>query len=84
MADGKADMFDGIRKIVSFVVLAAAVLALVTFFWGSGVLVFEDIIAAFNPFDWQLLGAALYDFMAALSVPLIMILLGLLGVTVDH
>lgn len=83
MAESKAGLGDGLRKLVSFIILIAAGISLVFFFMGAGTLVFDPIVAAFSPFNFSALGAALYGFMEALSVPLIMIMLGLIGLTVD-
>ena len=75
---------DLLRKIVSLVLLVAAIVALVGFFIGSGTLVFNPIIDAFKPFDFQALGLALFRAMEALAIPLIMIMLALIGLTVDR
>ena len=74
---------DLIRKIVSFALLIAAGVALVGFFIGAGTLVFDPLVEAFDPFSFPKLGAALYGIMEALGIPLIMIMLALIGLTVD-
>ena len=71
------------RKIVSFALLIAAVLALIGFFIGAGTLIFDPFKAAFDPFSLKLFGAALYSMMQAIGIPLIMIMLGLIGLTVQ-
>ena len=73
-----------LRIIVSFVVLVTAIVTLVCFFLASGSLVFDPFKAAFNPFNFKLFGAALYSFMSALSVPLILGLLGFIGLTMSN
>lgn len=74
---------DLIRKIVSFALLIAAGFALVGFFVGAGTFVFDPIVDACKPFDIQKLGVAMYNLIEAMSLPLIMIILGLIGLTVD-
>ena len=74
---------DLLRKIISFALLIAAVVALIGFFIGSGTLVFDPIIDAFDPFNFADLGTALYNAMYQLGIPLIMIMLGIIGLTVD-
>ena len=78
------DILDLIRRIASFVLLVAAVIALVGFFIGSGTLVFKPIGDAIKPFNFEALGAALYNFISILSVPLIMVILGLIGLTMKN
>ena len=80
----ESGMGDMVRKIVSLILLVAAGIALVGFFIGSGTLVFDPIINAFDPFNFEKLGLALFGFVQALSVPLILVMLGLIGLTVDH
>jgi len=85
MANGKAGIGDFIRKIVSFVLLVAAVVALIFFLAGAGATITEPFKAAFEDgFDWSLFSKAVYDTLVALSMPLIMLVLGLIGTTVDH
>lgn len=74
---------DLIRKIVSFALLAASAITLVAFFMGVGTIVFDPFKAAFDPFNFSLLGEAIYKFMEAISLPLIMFILGLIGLTLD-
>jgi len=71
-----------VRKIVSFVVLIAAGLALIGFFIGSSALVFDPFKAAFDPFNFEKFGLAIYTFIEVLSFPLIMIILGIIGLTI--
>ena len=74
-----------VRKIISFVLLIAAAIALVGFFIGVGPIVFDPFKAAFEPkFDFGQLGLAVYGFIGALSTPLILFILGLIGLTVDN
>ncbi|MCL2587766.1 MAG: hypothetical protein FWE31_06080 [Firmicutes bacterium] len=70
-------------RIFSFVVLVAAVISLVSFFIAAGSVVFDPFRAAFNPsFDFTAFGAALFGFMTAISVPLILAMLGIIGLSV--
>jgi hypothetical protein len=79
---GKAG--DIIRKIVSFALLVAAGIALVGFFMSVGTVVFTPFKNAFSPtFDFAALGQALFGFMEALGIPLMMIILGIIGLTVN-
>ena len=71
------------RRIASFIVLVAAVISLVTFFMAAGSVVFEPFREAFNPFDFTAFGAALFGFMQAISIPLILAMLGLIGLTIS-
>ena len=73
-----------VRKIFSFVLLVAAILVLVSFFLAAGTIIFDPFKAAFDPFNFKLLGAALYGFMSAIGVPLIMFMLGLIGLTMGN
>ena len=73
---------DLIRKIISLVLLVAAGIALAGFFIGSGTLVFKPIIDAFKPFNFEALGISLYNFIDKLFVPLVLAMLGLIGLTV--
>lgn len=77
-------MGDLFRKIVSLVMLIAAGIAIVGFFIGAGTILFEPFKEAFNPFNFGALGTAIYKFIEALSVPLILVMLGLIGLTVDE
>ena len=74
---------DIIRKVVSFALLIAAGIAIIGFFIGVGTIVFEPFKDAFNPFDFSKFGAAVFGFMRELSLPLIMFMLGLIGLTLD-
>ena len=75
---------DLVRKIVSLAMLVAAGIALVGFFIGAGTYVFDPFEAAFSPkFDFATLGTAIFDFISTLSIPLILFMLGLIGLTVD-
>ena len=74
-----------IRKIISFIMLIAAAIALVAFFFGAGPLVFDPFKAAIDPtFDFWLFSSAIYNLFATLAVPLILAMLGLIGLTVKH
>ena len=84
MAEGKAGIGDLIRKIISSILLVAAVLALIGLCIGGGTTIIQPFADAFSPFDFGLLGQAIYNLMNYLSVPLIMIMLGLIGLTVDY
>jgi len=85
MANGKAGIGDLVRKIVSFALLAAAVIALVFFFASVGATIGEPFKEAFEDgFNWSLFSKAVYDTLVALAMPLIMCMLGLIGLTVDH
>ena len=84
MSNGRAGIGDFVRKIVSFVLLAAAVIALIFFFAGASSTIGEPFKAAFDGgFDWSLFSKAVYDALIALAMPLIMLVLGLIGLTVD-
>ena len=74
---------DIIRKVVSFALLIAAGIAIIGFFMGVGTIVFEPFQDAFSPFNFSLLGKAVFDFIEKLSVPLIMVMLGIIGLTLD-
>ena len=69
------------RRIISFVVLVAAVISLVSFFMATRSLVFDPFRAAFNPFDFTLFGAALWGFMESLAIPIILGMLGMIGLS---
>ena len=73
-----------VRKVVSLILLVGAVIGLIGFFIGSGTLVFDPIVDSFKgKFNFEELGLALYNFIEKLSLPLIMIILGLIGLTLD-
>jgi len=80
MADGKAGIIGFARKIISFALLTAAVIALVFFFLGAGATISQPFKAAFDGgFNWSLFGKAVYDTLIAMAMPLIMLMLGLIG-----
>jgi len=68
-------------RIISLIVLVAAAIALISFFLAFGSVVIDPFRNAFNPFDFRLFGEAVFDFMMALSIPLILGMLGLIGLT---
>gem|GEM_PF-2382488 len=74
-------MGDIIRKIVSFVVLIAGILAIVSFFINASNLIIDPFKAAFDPFDFKNFGDALWGCLYNLGIPLILIMLGLMGLT---
>ncbi|MCL2587618.1 MAG: hypothetical protein FWE31_05305 [Firmicutes bacterium] len=71
-------------RIISLIVLVIAAIALVTFFMAAGSVVFDPFRAAFNPFSFRLFGAALFEFMTAISIPLILGMLGMIGLTIGR
>ena len=73
-----------LRTIVSFVLLVAAAITLITFFMSASTIIFDPFRAAFNPFDFRALGDALFGFMTAISIPLIMLMLALIGLAVGR
>jgi len=72
---------DTVRKIVSLVVLVVAVVALIAFIMAAPEL-FSELGEAFS-LGFKEVGMAFYNIIDALSTPLIMLVLGLIGVTVD-
>ncbi|MCL2569835.1 MAG: hypothetical protein FWE16_01350 [Firmicutes bacterium] len=70
-------------RIISFIVLGAAVISLVTFFMSFGTTVIDPFREAFNPFSFRALGDALWIFMYSISTPLILGMLGLIGLTMQ-
>jgi len=66
-------------KILSFVLFIAAAISLVSFFLAVGSVIIDPFRDAFNPFDFTLFGAAIWGFMEAISTPLIMGMLSLIG-----
>ena len=71
------------RKTVSFALLITAGIALIGFFMSVGTVVFDPFADAFNPFSIAAFGKAVYGFMEAISLPLIMVILGIIGLTLN-
>jgi len=70
-------------RIISFIVLVAAVLSLISFFMAAGTIVFDPFRAAFDPFSFRELGAALFGFMHMISIPLTLGMLALIGLNMS-
>jgi hypothetical protein len=76
-------LFDIIRKLVCFVLMIGAGLALLSVFMGAGN-VFQPLIDSFKPFNLSACGVALADLINDyLGIPFIMFMLGLIGFTFD-
>lgn len=72
-----------LRKIVSFIVLVAAVVVLVGVCMSSSMKpVWEAFGNAFSPFDFQKLVDAIYAFIIALGFPLVLLMLGFIGISI--
>lgn len=76
-------VLDIIRKIVCFVLMIGAGLALISVFMGAGN-VFQPLIDSFKPFNLADCGQALANLINDyLGIPFIMFMLGLIGFTFD-
>ncbi len=72
-----------LRKIVSFIVLVAAIVVMVGVCMSSSMkTVWEAFKTAFSPFDFMKLSEALYAFIVATGFPLILIMLGFIGISI--
>ena len=71
-------------RILSFVVLVAAVVALISFFMAVGSVILDPFRAAFDPFNFTYFGAAIFGFMEAISLPLILGMLALIGLSMSR
>ena len=67
-----------IRRIASFVLLIVAVISLISFFMASGTILVDAFKMASNFKEYA---DAIYRALEALSVPLVMMMLALIGLT---
>ena len=72
-----------LRKIVSFVVLVASIVVIVAVCMQPEMnAVWKAFGAAFSPFDFEKLAAAIYSFFLLLGMPIILMMLGFIGISI--